>query len=343
MSVTMQEAAARKAQKSGVTARRIQAYSILVAWAVVILIFTLLLPDTFLSVQNFTAIANSKTATVLLTLGLIFALAAGEFDLSIGASLSLGAAVPAWLYSVHGIPVVAGVGIALVAAVLFGFLNGFLSVRYAIPSLVVTLGTGTALLGLVAGLVGNSTISVKGDWWNDFVSHKTFGLYTSFWFVLVVAFIVWYVLQHTPVGRHLYFVGQGREVARLAGIRVNSYRYSSLVISATLGALAGAVLLGNTGAVQARVGQAFILAAFAAAFLGSTAIVPGRFNAWGTVVAVYFIETGITGLQLLGFQAWVSDVFYGTALVVGVLVATLATRLRSRLSARSTSEERKQE
>lgn len=335
-SATIKIEAREKARQSGVMARRVQAYSILVAWAVLILVFTLLLPDTFLTVQNFTAIANSKTATVLLTLGLIFALAAGEFDLSIGAALSLGAAIPAWLYDVYGTPVLIGILVALMAAALMGALNALLSVRYSIPSLVVTLGTGTAVIGLVAGIVGNSTISIRGDWWNVVLTHRTFGLYTSFWIVMLIALIIWYILQQTPIGRHLYFVGQGREVARLAGIRVNAYRYSALITSATLGCLAGAFLLGNTGAIQARIGQFFILAAFAAAFLGSTAIVPGRFNAWGTVVAVYFIETGITGLQLLGLQAWVSDVFYGTALVVGVLVATLATRLRSRLSARST-------
>jgi ribose transport system permease protein len=337
MSLTAASAEAQeRARRSGVVALRVQAYSILVAWAILILIFTFLLPDTFLSLQNFTAIANSKTATVLLTLGLIFALAAGEFDLSIGAALSLGAAIPAWLFAVHGVPVVIGIAAAVGCAAILGTLNGFLTVRYNIPSLVVTLGTGTAVIGLVAGLVGNSTISIRGDWWNTVMTHRTFGLYTSFWLVIIVAFIIWYVLQHTPIGRHLYFVGQSREVARLAGIRVSAYRYGALITSSTMGAFAGAVLLGNTGAVQARIGQFFILAAFAAAFLGSTAIVPGRFNAWGTVVAVYFIETGITGLQLLGLQAWVSDVFYGTALVVGVLVATLATRLRSRLSARST-------
>ena len=335
MSLTTGSAvASEQARRSGVVARRVQAYSILVAWA--ILIFTLMLPDTFLTLQNFTAIANSKTATVLLTLGLIFALAAGEFDLSIGAALSLGAAIPAWLYTEYGIPVLIGIAVALLAAALMGSLNALLSVRYNIASLVVTLGTGTAVIGLVAGIVGNSTISIRGDWWNEVLAHRTLGLYTSFWIVLLIAFIIWYILQHTPIGRHLYFVGQSREVARLAGIRVNAYRYSALITSSTLGALAGAFLLGNTGAVQARIGQFFILAAFAAAFLGSTAIVPGRFNAWGTVVAVSFIETGITGLQLLGLQAWVSDVFYGTALVVGVLVATLATRLRSRLSERST-------
>lgn len=336
MPVTATSAKAKdKARRSGVVARRVQAYAILVAWAILILIFTVLLPDVFFSTQNFTAIANSKTATVLLTLGLLFALSAGEFDLSIGAALSLGAAIPAWLFTAYGTPVLAGIAIAVIAAALMGTLNAILAVRYEIPSLIVTLGTGTAVIGIVAGAVGNSTISIRGDWWNTALTQRTFGLYTSFWVVMLIALGIWYLLQHTPVGRHLYFVGQSREVARLAGIRVNAYRYTALITSSTLGAFAGAILLGNTGAVQARIGQFFVLAAFAAAFLGATAIVPGRFNAWGIVVAVYFIETGITGLQLLGLRAWVSDVFYGTALVVGVLVATLATRLRSRLSARS--------
>lgn len=325
------------ARRPGALSRNMQAYAIVVAWVVLILIFSAVLGDTFFSLQNLTSIANSKTATVLLTLGLIFALSAGEFDLSIGAALSLGAALPAWLASEHGVPVLAGIALALVIAALFGLLNGLLSVRYNIASLIVTLGTGTALTGLVVGLVGNSTLSIKGDFWTELITHRTFGFYTSFWIVLLAAIIIWYVLQHTPVGRHLYFVGQNREVARLAGIRVNTYRYVALMLSSTLGAAAGALLLGNTGGVQARVGTLLILPAFAAAFLGSTAIVPGRFNAWGTVVAVYFIETGITGLQLLGFQAWVSDVFYGAALVIGVLVATLAARLRSRLSARSST------
>ena len=132
-SATIKIEAREKARQSGVMARRVQAYSILVAWAFLILVFTLLLPDTFLTIQNFTAIANSKTATVLLTLGLIFALAAGEFDLSIGAALSLGAAIPAWLYDVYGTPVLIGILVALMAAALMGALNALLSVRYSIP------------------------------------------------------------------------------------------------------------------------------------------------------------------------------------------------------------------
>jgi ribose transport system permease protein len=315
------------------TSYRIQAYAILVAWLVLFGIFTFLLPEIFPTWQNVTSIANTKAATVLLTLGLVFALSAGEFDLSIGGAVSLGAAVPAWLATVHGIPLPIAILIALLIAVIFGIINGLLSVKGKIPSLVVTLGTGTALLGIISGIVGNTTLSVQGDPFVDLVKNKSgLGFYVAFWFMLILAFTIWYVLEHTPIGRQLYFVGQGREVARLAGIRTNAYRYSSLIACSTLATLAGAMVLTTAGAAQSGIGKSYVLPAFAAAFLGSTAIRPGRFNVWGTVVAVYFLETGITGLQLKGLENWITEVFYGLALVIGVLVATVSSNLRSRSS-----------
>jgi ribose transport system permease protein len=311
---------------------RIQAYAILVAWAVLFLIFSFLLPEVFPTWQNVTSIANQKAATVLLTLGLVFALSAGEFDLSIGGSVSLGAAIPAWLAIDHEVPLAVGVIIALMCAICFGIINGLLSVKAKIPSLVVTLGTGTALGGIVSGIAGNTTLSVQTMSLVELAKHRILGFYSAFWLMLIVAFLAWYVLEHTPIGRQLYFVGQGREVARLAGIRTNAYRYTSLVFSASLATLAGSMVLATAGAAQSSIGKSYVLPAFAAAFLGSTAIRPGRFNVWGTVVAVYFLETGITGLQLKGFEVWITDVFYGLALVIGVLVATVASNLRSRSS-----------
>jgi len=181
-------------------------------------------------------------------------------------------------------------------------------------------------------LAGNTTLSVQTFSFVALVKTRILGFYAAFWFMLILAFIAWYILEHTPIGRQLYFVGQGREVARLAGIRTNAYRYYSLIACSTLAALAGAMVLTTAGAAQSSIGKSYVLPAFAAAFLGSTAIRPGRFNVWGTVVAVYFLETGITGLQLKGFEVWITDVFYGLALVIGVLVATVASNLRSRSS-----------
>jgi ribose transport system permease protein len=90
--------------------------------------------------------------------------------------------------------------------------------------------------------------------------------------------------------------------------------------------LAGVVVAGTLGAFQASQSPSYLLPAFAAAFLGSTVVKPGRFNPWGSVIAIYFLITGITGLVLLGLSGWINEVFYGAALVVAVSVSTAVRR-----------------
>ncbi len=103
-------------------------------------------------------------------------------------------------------------------------------------------------------------------------------------------------------------------------------RWGALIASGFVAALAGILYAGTTGAADPISGGAFLLPAFAAAFLGSTTIAPGRFNSWGSFVATYFLVTGITGLTLLGAQTYVQHLFYGGALVLAVTLSQLARR-----------------
>src|SRR5262249_55197215 len=129
--------------------------------------------------------------------------------------------------------------------------------------------------------------------------------------------------EHTPGGRRLFFVGAGRSVARLSGIRVDLLRTVAFVTTALLSAAAGVVFAGQVGASDATIGPTFFTPTLAAVFLGATAITPGRFNVWGTFIGVYFLVTGITGLELIGLSGWIIQVFYGGALVVAVVLSRL--------------------
>ena len=80
---------------------------------------------------------------------------------------------------------------------------------------------------------------------------------------------------------------------------------------------------GTTGAADPTSGASFLLPAWGLCCWGATSISPGRFNAWGTIIAVYFLVTGITGLQLLGVQTFVQQLFYGGALIIGVALLTV--------------------
>jgi ribose transport system permease protein len=122
------------------------------------------------------------------------------------------------------------------------------------------------------------------------------------------------------------FVGANREVARLAGVRVARIRIGAYVVSGLICGLGGMLLAAAVGGFDPSSSPSYLLPAFSAAFLGTAAIVPGRFNPLGTFVAIYFLATGILGLQLLGYTGWISHVFYGAALIVAVTVSTVVRR-----------------
>jgi ribose transport system permease protein len=137
-----------------------------------------------------------------------------------------------------------------------------------------------------------------------------------------------YVFSKTAFGQRLLFIGQNASVARLNGVPVSRLRRFALICSATIAAVAGVVYVGTTGSSDAGSGAGFLLPAFAAAFLGSTTLSVGRFNPWGTLIAVYFLVTGISGLQLMGAQQYVQELFYGGVLVIAVILSKIV-RARS--------------
>src|SRR5690606_22065045 len=117
---------------------------------------------------------------------------------------------------------------------------------------------------------------------------------------------LWYAYERTPLGRYMLFIGGNRSASELAGINVDRIRIGSFIASGLIAALIGVFLVGNLGAIDPSIGSQYLLAPFAAVFLGATAITVGRFNSFGTVVALYLLAVGFTGLQLMGAPSWVN-------------------------------------
>jgi ribose transport system permease protein len=154
-----------------------------------------------------------------------------------------------------------------------------------------------------------------------FANTQVFSLPISFYYGVALTLIVGYVLFATRLGRHMMFVGANREVARLAGVRVNQMRVGAFVACAFIAGLGGVIAVAGLGGYDPTTSQNYLLPAFASAFLGSAMLVPGRFNPIGAFLAIYFLQTGIVGLQLLGVTGWISDVFFGAALIIAVAVS----------------------
>jgi ribose transport system permease protein len=304
-------------------------YGLLIAWAVVALFFTLLpqTSQTFPTTNNFATIFGSQAVIVMLTLALLIPLTAGDYDLSVGFTLTLSAMLVALLNVQHHWPIALAVLAAVASGALIGIVNGAFILIFRIESLIVTLGTGTFVGGVVLFISGSNTISGVSPGLVDLVIVKRFlGIPLDFYYGLLLCLIIWYVFEFTPLGRRLLFVGRGRNVARLSGIHVDRVRLGALMASGVISAIGGVVYAGTTGAADPTSGTQLLLPAFAAVFLGATTIVPGRFNPVGSLVAVYFLVTGITGFQLLGAQSYVQSLFYGGALVIAVALSQLARK-----------------
>jgi ribose transport system permease protein len=218
---------------------------------------------------------------------------------------------------------------ALAAGVAVGAVNALFILWFRIHSLIVTLGTGYFINGVVLWISSSAVISgVSMDLVRAVILTRFLGIPLSFWYAVILTAVIWYIFQHTALGRRLLFVGRGREVARLSGVNVNRARAGALIASSTIAALAGVLYTGMRGSADPSSALAFLLPAFAAAFLGSTTLYPGRFNAPGAFVAVYFLSTGIMGLNFLGVPSFVQNLFYGGGLVVAVSISQLIRKRR---------------
>jgi ribose transport system permease protein len=297
---------------------------LIVVWAAMFAVFCALRPNTFATWANFSTILGSQAVLVVVALGVIVSLTANDFDLSIANTLTLSSVIVAILNVNVGLPLGVAVAMAMAAGALIGFINGFFIIVFRIHSLIVTLGVGTAIHGIGLWISDSQTVSgINPVLSNYVIVHRLFGIPYIFYYAILLAATVWYVFEFTAVGRRVLFVGRGREVARLSGIHTDRLRWMCLVCSGVFGSLAGVLYAGTQGAADPVSGDSYLLPALAAAFLGSTSILPGRFNPWGTTIAVYFLVTGITGLIFLGFGSFIQDMFYGGALVLAVTLSQL--------------------
>ncbi|TYC61854.1 ABC transporter permease [Rhodobacterales bacterium] len=299
-------------------------FALVFSWLLLIVLFGALMPDSFLSWRNFSTMFGSQAVLVVLTLAIVIPLTSGDFDLSGASILTMSSMIIAVLNVKLGWPIVPVLLIALLTGAVIGAVNAFFVLYFRIHSLIVTLGVGTFVNGLILWISNSQTISgVSMDLVEWVIINRLFGIPLAFFYAVGLAVVLWYVMEFTIPGRKLLFVGRAREVARLNGINVTRVRATSFVVSGTVSALAGLLYAGMTGSADPLSGLNLLLPAFAAAFLGATSIVPGRFNAFGSLISVYFLVTGITGLTMLGANTYVQNLFYGGALVIAVSLSQL--------------------
>jgi ribose transport system permease protein len=305
----------------------IQRFGAVILLILVCVVFSIMEPDSFATWQNARTILQQEAVLACLALGLLLPIAVGEFDLSVGYVLGFSAVIAA---SLGGESHLAGglvIPIVLLSGLAIGAFNGVLVAKFKIHSLIATLGVGFAVSGATVGVTGGTTL-FQGipKIIPDISNTEIFGLKSAVWVVFALALVLYLVLEFTPFGRRIYAVGGSERVARLSGVRTDWIKIAAFSIAGGMAAMAGILQLGQAGGASAAFGVNLLLPAFAAIFLGATAIKPGVFNVWGTVIAILLLAAGFTGLGLQGVPLWVEPIFDGAILLIAVLVTRRENR-----------------
>jgi ribose transport system permease protein len=301
-------------------------FSGLYVWGALILLFALWVPETFLTSNNAKIVAGDQAITAMLALGIIIPLAAGVFDLSFAGVLGVSVAITAYMQVQGQSPLVAALA-ALAAAAFIGAVNGFVVVRLRVNSFIATIGMSSLLAAAAYWITDGKQITEGfNSTFLDLGTKQVMGIPLPFYVMLIVAAVIYVLIEYLPVGRYLYAAGGNPQAARLAGVRVDRVVFGSLVASSFVAGVTGVVLAARLGTASPDIGPSYLLPAFAAVFLGSTQIKAGRVNVLGTLIAIYLLATGVKGLQLAGAPVYINDLFNGAALIIAVALAARSAR-----------------
>jgi ribose transport system permease protein len=314
-------------------------------WLAISLVFALWVPEQFVNVATAKQILNANAITALAALAVIIPLATRTFDLSFAFTMTLSGVAAAHFVAV-GMPVGVAVGLGVLIGGGIGVVNAIVVVTMRIDSFIATLATGSLIQSLITMATGDTpiqNIKLSGGF-AKIGQTDIHGITLPVFYAIVVAFAIWYLLEHTATGRRLYATGFNPDAARLAGVHVDRLRFMSLIASGLLAGFAGIVLASTLQSGSPSAGSPYLLPAFAAAFLGATQLKHGRFNAWGTIIAVLLLGTGTTGLSLASAPQWAANMFVGVVLIAALAVtgiqrratgAAAPRRARGRLRART--------
>lgn len=302
-------------------------YGTLMAMGLMLIIFGIAVPNGgFFNSDNLINILNQSSLTAIIASGLTVVLVVGEFDLSIGYVASLAGVLVTGLMAKQGLPMLIAILVTLVVGTSVGVINGLVVTKARVNAVVATLGVGTVVVGMSYGYTSGSPIVAVPDSFFQLALGKTFGLANPIWLMAIILFLLWVILNRTPLGQRIQAVGGNLHAARLAGIRTDRTKIITFMIAGLMAAITGIMLSSLLGSGTAAAADSYLMDSFAAVFLGSATLRDGEFHIVGTLIGVLIVNVGFNGLSQLGTPVFWQYVFKGGILVAAVALSTVARR-----------------
>ena len=293
------------------------------------LIITIIAPN-FISVRNLVRIANSAAIPLILALAVTFIIIMGSIDLSIEGVVSLTAVVLSLLVlnglndndmGLWAVPVILALGAAA------GLVNGVIHVYLRIPSFMATLGMWFVGIGTANAILGGITVRITDKTIRGFALDRYLTIPLAVWIALL-AFVVAYVIQrYTRIGRYMYAIGGGEDLASLSGINVARVRVLLFTLAGAFFGLGGILAAAQQGAGFSLIGQGRLFTAITAVVVGGTALWGGTGGAVQTLVGVLIVMVLANGMVLMGVSPYVQQIVQGVMIIIAVALSVRRVRL----------------
>ena len=303
-------------------------YGTIAAFIVVVALFSFARPDTFATWANWQSILNLGSVVMIIAAALTVPMIMGDFDLSVGYNTQLMGAIEVVLLVNVGVSTGVAIVVTLLLGALVGAAIGGVVAWSKISAFVITLGAGTIMLGVELRITNGGRNIFEGipASFSAIADKEILGLQLPIWIMFGVYILLWFVTEHTVIGRYMAAIGGNPEAARLSGIRVEFVRLTGFVIVGLGAAIAGIILTAQAQQYYANAATGYLLPAYAGVFLGAATLRANQFHIFGTFIGVLFMQTIQTGLIIMNYSAYLANVIQGTILIVAVLMSRVGSR-----------------
>jgi rhamnose transport system permease protein len=320
--------------------KRLRAF--LMSWEALLVVLLILaiimgtsLSPYFLTGFNASSLTRDLMEKAIMALPMTLIIIAGEIDLSVASTLGLASVILGATWSA-GVPLWLGMIIVLVIGAIAGALNGLLVTRLGLPSLVVTIGTLALYRGLAFVVLGDQAVSNFPSAFTTFGFGSVPGTLIPWPFVVfvILALIFMVVLHWSWIGRQIYAVGNNKEAARFAGIRVADLKLALFVLSGLLAALAGIIFTARFSSARPDNALGFELDVVTIVLLGGVNIFGGRGTLVGVILSLFIIGIVRNALSFASISGDIQNIVVGTLLIFSVLGPNVAQSIQATLTRR---------
>jgi rhamnose transport system permease protein len=300
---------------------------ILVAILAAICVFNAIASPYFLNWYNLFDSTQSFSEKAIIALSMMMIIIARDIDLSVASIVALVSTAIGWLAAQGvGAPMLMAAGLLVGTAA--GMVNGALITRFAVPAIVVTIGTMSLFRGISYIVLGDGAFTVYPEGFAEFGQGYLFGMIPyEFILFLVLAAVFGVVMHRTVIGRDLYALGNNPQGALYSGIRVDAYRFWLFTVNGLMSGLAGVLFTSRIGATRPNMAQGWELDVVAMVVLGGVSIMGGSGTIPGVVISVFVLGMLTFGLGLLNVPGILMTIVVGVLLIAAIALPILGRRL----------------